>query len=239
MRIKKVAQSLLKGLILNTKSDSTSDTYSCNHINDLTNNSFKFQSLYGDTTDINEIVDSGIYSIYASENTPDGGTGWYNVIKLNYNNDMRYCFELVTVISSNVTYIRNGQWSNALNDINWSGWQPIMPNASRYADGEIKVGTWINNKPLYRKVINFGTLPNATEKQVAHGIGNLDTIVNIRGMAKNPSTNSQFMIPHSSTQNNAAIYVYGGSTYVTIGTGLNRAEFTQCYVILEYTKTTD
>lgn len=35
MRIKKVAQGLLKGLILNTKSDSTSDAYSCDYINNI------------------------------------------------------------------------------------------------------------------------------------------------------------------------------------------------------------
>ena len=40
---------------------------------------------------------------------------------------------------------------------------------------------WIDGKPIYRKVVNFGTLPNATVKAVAHGIVGLTRTINLYG----------------------------------------------------------
>ena len=56
--------------------------------------------------------------------------------------------------------------------------------ADKYSTTEQVIGTWIDGKPIYRKVINFGSLPNAESKSVAHNIANIDFIVNVWGMAK-------------------------------------------------------
>ena len=39
-----------------------------------------------------------------------------------------------------------------------------------YSTDERVVGKWIDGSDVYEKVINFGKLPNATTKSVAHGI---------------------------------------------------------------------
>ena len=36
---------------------------------------------------------------------------------------------------------------------------------------------WIDGKPVYRKVIDFGVLPNASQKTVDHGIANLGQVI--------------------------------------------------------------
>lgn len=52
-----------------------------------------------------------------------------------------------------------------------------------YSLSEIDTGTrWIDGKTIYKKTINFGALPNATEKTVAHGIVGLDAVVKIEGI---------------------------------------------------------
>ena len=52
-----------------------------------------------------------------------------------------------------------------------------------YSTSEKVVGTWINGKPLYQKTVDCGALPNATSKNVAHGISNLSYVTSLEGTA--------------------------------------------------------
>lgn len=49
-------------------------------------------------------------------------------------------------------------------------------------------GEWHDGKQLYRTIVNFGALPNATVKAAAHGIASIGTVVSISGYAYNPTT---------------------------------------------------
>lgn len=48
--------------------------------------------------------------------------------------------------------------------------------AQNYSTTEQVIGTWIDGKPLYRKVIQLTTLPNNTTKTFAHSISNLEFV---------------------------------------------------------------
>ncbi len=51
-----------------------------------------------------------------------------------------------------------------------------------YSTTEQKTGgVWIDGKPIYRKVVNFGALLNTANKTVAHNIANIDKIVKMFG----------------------------------------------------------
>lgn len=105
-----------------------------------------------------------------------------------------------------------------------------------YSTAEKKIGKWIDGKPIYRKMIDLGNLPNAATKNVAHGltIANVN-IVHFYGIAK--SGNIYLSLPHCSIDNtNDAIFI--NSKNITIQTGSNRSGYTG-YCVLEYTKTTD
>jgi hypothetical protein len=55
----------------------------------------------------------------------------------------------------------------------------------KFTTGEQLTGeTWIDGKPIYHKVIDIGALPNAAEKQVAHGIANFNDLVRLEGLAR-------------------------------------------------------
>lgn len=44
---------------------------------------------------------------------------------------------------------------------------------------------WTDDKPIYRKVITFGNIPDAsTAGTVAHGISDLDTLINYRAFMR-------------------------------------------------------
>lgn len=109
-----------------------------------------------------------------------------------------------------------------------------------YSETEIKIGTWINNKPIYRKVIDCGGLPNATSKNVAHGISNLDTVTLLRGVAYNSTAGTRLPIPYSDTGNASwSVQMFCNQTQIVLIAGDNKSAYQQSYVIIEYTKTTD
>lgn len=111
--------------------------------------------------------------------------------------------------------------------------------AQIYSNSEQRIGNWVNGKPLYRQTVECGVMPNASEKEVLHGIANIDMVVSVRGMAINSTTSNAFPLPFASTILDAAMYVYANRTSIMLGTGRDRTGFNQTYVTIEYTKTTD
>jgi len=89
---------------------------------------------------------------------------------------------------------------------------------------------------VYRKVIDFGALPNSAAKTEAHGISwTANTrFTRIYGVATNPSTQS-IPIPYvdpAALNNGIAVWV--DTTNVNIKTAINYSSYTSCYVVLEY-----
>lgn len=93
-------------------------------------------------------------------------------------------------------------------------------------------------RQVFRTVVNFGVLPNATTKSVAHGIAitNTYSFTRIYAAASNQSGLSFIPIPYASPVliNNISLDV--DATNVTIVTGTDRTAYTLTYVILEYIK---
>lgn len=92
-------------------------------------------------------------------------------------------------------------------------------------------------RQVFRKVINFGALPNTGATSVAHGLTITSgfSFTRIYGAASDPST-SFIPIPyaHPTAANNIAIDV--DTTNVTITTGSDRTGYTTTYVVLEFIK---
>lgn len=111
--------------------------------------------------------------------------------------------------------------------------------SDEYSTYEIKTNkVWIDGKPIYRKVINFGTLPNNNVKKVSHGILNIDTFVSINGITfTSEKTATALPYAHSDSTNEVSLFIE--STNVAIRTFGNKTNYIKTYVTLEYTKTTD
>jgi len=100
---------------------------------------------------------------------------------------------------------------------------------------------WIDGKPIYRKVIDCGMLPNATSKSTATGLTNIGTIISIKGIANTTDANTCVPIPYVSinandTSLNIACYYANGN--IILKTFIDMTVYTKSYVTLEYTKTT-
>lgn len=95
---------------------------------------------------------------------------------------------------------------------------------------------WIDNKPIYRKVVNFGVLPNASTKTVNHGISNLDTVVNFYGSIINVTTGDclSLNVPSPSGAQ-YDILTTVTNTQVKINCSIDRSH-QNAIVVIEYTK---
>lgn len=103
-----------------------------------------------------------------------------------------------------------------------------------YSTDEKACGKWIDGSTIYRKTIEFGSLPNATTKSVAHNISNLDHVVKVEAIAK--SGTRFFPLPSAhpdSSTYQIRISVEGSN--INIITGVDRSAFNG-YVTLYYTK---
>ena len=160
-------------------------------------------------------------------------------------------FEDTTVVKSPYVLIDgvehevyNGTYQGGtdLNANTFNTMQDNIENAIKdtYSTDEIKIGTWINNKPIYRKVIDCGALPNANVKNVEHDISNLDTVTLIRGVAYNPTSETRLPLPYSDIGSASwSVQMFCNQTQIVLITGDNKSVYQQSCVIIEYTKTTD
>lgn len=93
-------------------------------------------------------------------------------------------------------------------------------------------------RPVYRKVINFGALPNAANKTVAHGmtINANFTFTRIYGCASDPAGLTYIPIPYASNTANDSIELWIDNTNVNITTAADWTAYTKCWVVVETMK---
>ena len=108
-----------------------------------------------------------------------------------------------------------------------------------YSSSPVVVGSWIDGKTIYRRVYNFGALPNNSTKDIEHGITNLDRVINIRGWAYRPSDQTRCPLPFVSTSTLGLGIALGPitPTVIRLTCGSDRSAFTESYIILDYTTT--
>lgn len=118
--------------------------------------------------------------------------------------------------------------------INVDGEEIYNQGVMNYSTEEQVIGKWIDGKPIYRKVVDFGALPNATSKSVAHNITNISYITNIKGTALQSNATNFILLP-----TNYINSINVGNINVQISTNNDLSAFDKCYLTIEYTKTTD
>ena len=124
---------------------------------------------------------------------------------------------------------------SAINELNTN--INSLDGRDNYSTTEQVIGTWIDGKPIYRKVIQCGALPNSANKDVAHNIQNFGETISCRGMAVRTSDERALTIPDSTPSAEIVCGATNENVYIT--THNDRSSFDDSFLILEYTKTTD
>lgn len=115
--------------------------------------------------------------------------------------------------------------------------QEAIDLTNTYSLSEIKIGSWLG-KPLYRKVIDFGTLPNISSKSVSTGLSNIQ-LIKMTGIVI--GNDAILNIPYISVADNAynmSLVFRPNNNNIEITTTSDRSNY-NAYITLEYTKTTD
>ena len=123
----------------------------------------------------------------------------------------------------------------AQNDSNYSGCYYRMNGAAKewinppmQLGVEYRTSERYNGKPVYAKAINFGQAPNATYKDVSHGIENFSQLVSYTGMMGGAN-----LIEASALDN---IQINASNIRITTNSDVSA---NYVYLVLRYTKTTD
>lgn len=113
-----------------------------------------------------------------------------------------------------------------------------LTNATTYSTDEIRVGTWINSKPIYRKVIaNEVDMTNGSEISL-NSVSDMDNLVSIQSKEVKATDNFVFYNNYydsSTNKFNLFHYISRNSLYLYAGSGIHYT----VTVTIEYTKTTD
>lgn len=93
---------------------------------------------------------------------------------------------------------------------------------------------WIDNRPVFRKAIAFGALPDTATKTVAHGIGDVFSAINMwmDGYALSGGDSFQATIPSGAFQNTLAL----DDTDIIVITGFDMTFYDDSYCFIEYVK---
>lgn len=111
----------------------------------------------------------------------------------------------------------------------WQPWEYINPPMQlgvEYRTTERYLG-----KPVYCKLVNFGALPNATQKVVKHNIPNVSSVISVYGSAQDQA----IVVGAFGMQ---VTGINADNTNVAIWTSADLSNYS-AYVAMKYTKTTD
>ena len=128
----------------------------------------------------------------------------------------------------------------------------VFNNRQVYSLGEMQIGTWINGKPIYRKVVSIpassfgtGTPSEGASINISHNIKDMDVLIKSDITWERATATPQKRMLPSNYYGNAnwdgQIYVEGQYIFFELGQLILNAIRTANYIyaIIEYTKTTD
>jgi len=130
-------------------------------------------------------------------------------------------------LHGNAINIREIGWF--LNEEVLSGKSFIPANTSTSSDTQ-------EYRSIFRKIINFGALPNTASKSIAHGINisNNFTLLQLYGAATDPIGLTSISLPYVDATVANSVSLSMDATNITVVTHDNKSAYTRCYVIIEY-----
>ena len=151
-------------------------------------------------------------------------------------------YEGTTPLSaSNMNAIQENA-ENAINEVslNLEQLKTSIENNHTYSKEETKIGTWIDGKPIYRKVISIGSLPSKGTVKINHNISNIKNVINSSMIWYDTSDTAWWQNRRWDSTSIDISYNVNSNTIWINGTGVNWNTRTKdTYVIVEYTKSTD
>lgn len=195
-------------------------------------------AVYDGSIDPDTTID---HLVLTESNTPTGEfmyiqTFFYSA-KTETANRAQIAVPYMSVGSIYYRYYFNGAWSEWIRFVKEDEIGEDEPNEI-YSYEEQVIGKWCNGKPLYRKTIELGALPNKTTKTVAHNVADISSVVRVYGYSTNYTNYLPLPYAHPDTLA-LSVTVYATKTHVGVQTGTDRSAYGNTAVTIEYVKSTD
>jgi len=106
-----------------------------------------------------------------------------------------------------------------------------------YSESEIKIGTWIDGKPIYRKIFETTNITSSNTDFI--NVPNVETPIRLYGILFSTTGNKFIMPSYDTSTNYNVIWWRSSSGYIrgraVLGDG---GSLQKCVIVFEYTKTT-
>lgn len=91
--------------------------------------------------------------------------------------------------------------------------------SGNYSTSEVNTGfTWLDGETIYKKTVQISSLPNATETGYPHGVSNLGTVVDIKGIHRSGSKAYDLSAPGiGGSQYGLQLSVDATNIYINVG----------------------
>lgn len=178
--------------------------------------------------DANNALESGWYYLDASTLNGPESAEYSNVMLVLTRNSNPQTVQ----VSFNVTDLAFELRRVCTNGV-WSPWEWVNPPMQLGV--EYRTTERYNGKPVYVKAINFGALPNNTNKSVEHGVEDMGICFELFG---NSSPNSAPSIGVNLIGDNRVTEIYRAGNVIYIGSHV-AFQTSSAIVVMKYTKTTD
>lgn len=118
----------------------------------------------------------------------------------------------------------------------WQPWEwvnpPMIPNV------EYRTTERWNGKPVYAKAVDMGTMPNASIREVEHGIEDIQYVIDLKVFARDAANNILYAPSTAGADTTLTAAAGVGINTVWVNTVSNRSAMSG-YAYLKYTKTAD
>ena len=175
--------------------------------------------------DLNNAISGGFYAFSSAvQNIPSFKSG--KVLVMPYTSLQYYTQIAFAALTSEIAV-------RFCNGGNWGPWEYLNPLLSLGV--EYRTVERYNGKPVYVKAINFGALPNNTNKSVEHGVADMGVCFELFGSS---SPNSDPSTGKNLIGDNIVAGFYRAGAVIYIGSNVNFSS-SSAIVVMKYTKTTD
>lgn len=179
-----------------------------------------------------DLADADYIPFYDSSASAKKKTLWSNIKTVLANT-----FQPKLTAGNNVTITDNTISASA-------GVIGVWSKSDIYSTTEKVIGCWTDGRPIYQKVVNFGTAPKNTPKVVNHGISNLGTVVEARAFTASTSEDNIQSNWAAISEGSFSLSYNKTSVIMTTRSGAGQYEdwssfYPTVYVVMQYTKTSD
>ena len=137
---------------------------------------------------------------------------------------------------------------NSTAGLAWNGWSngtrgtwralAFQDNVDQYSTSETKVGTWIDGKPVYRRVVT-GTKVSGTNLQIsASWVGDIDTLIRFDGTLRSLSNYNYPLQRYENSSMYTLLTMNRVEKYISVTSSTGNYSNGKVVIIIEYTKTT-